>query len=53
MPELESKKVALTNELNNSTGDYTAITALSATLASVTAELEAAELRWLELSEKL
>jgi ATP-binding cassette subfamily F protein uup len=53
MPELESKKAALTNELNNSTGDYNAITALSATLASVTTELEAAELRWLELSEKL
>lgn len=53
MPELESKKATLTNELNNSTGDYNAITALSATLASVTAELEAAELRWLELSEKL
>lgn len=53
MPTLESKKVTLTNELNNSTGDYTAITALSAQLASVTTELEAAELRWLELSEKL
>ena len=53
MPELESKKATLTNELNNSTGDYNAITTLSATLASVTAELEAAELRWLELSEKL
>ncbi len=53
MPELESKKVTLTHELNNSTGDYTSITALSAQLASVTTELEAAELRWLELSEKL
>jgi ATP-binding cassette subfamily F protein uup len=52
MPALESKKVTLTNELNNTTGDYTAITALSAQLASVTAELEASELRWLELSEK-
>jgi ATP-binding cassette subfamily F protein uup len=53
MPVLESKKVTLTNELNNTTGDYTAITVLSAQLASVTAELEASELRWLELSEKL
>ena len=53
MPELESKKVTLTHELNNSTGDYTSITALSAQLTSVTTELEAAELRWLELSEKL
>ena len=53
MPALEFKKATLTNELNNTTGDYNAITALSAQLASVTAELEAAELRWLELSEKL
>jgi ATP-binding cassette subfamily F protein uup len=52
MPELEIKKATLANELNNTTGDYNAITALSAQLASVTAELEAAELRWLELSEK-
>ena len=53
MPELEIKKATLTSELNNSTGDYTSITALSAQLASVTTELETAELRWLELSEKL
>ena len=53
MPELANKKEALTTELNNSTMDYNAITALSAQLASVTTELEAAELRWLELSEKL
>jgi ATP-binding cassette subfamily F protein uup len=53
MPALEIKKATLTNELNNTTGDYNSITALSAQLASVTAELEAAELRWLELSEKL
>jgi len=52
MPALELKKATLTDELNNTTGDYNAITALSAQLASVTAELEAAELRWLELSEK-
>ncbi|MEI8142274.1 MAG: ABC-F family ATP-binding cassette domain-containing protein [Chitinophagia bacterium] len=53
MPELEIKKATLTNELNHTTGDYAAITTLSAQLASVTAELEAKELRWLELSEKL
>jgi ATP-binding cassette subfamily F protein uup len=53
MPVLEIKKATLTNELNNTTEDYNAITALSAQLALVTAELEAAELRWLELSEKL
>jgi len=53
MPELEIKKATLTNELNHTTGDYAAITTLSAQLASVTAELEAKELRWLALSEKL
>jgi ATP-binding cassette subfamily F protein uup len=53
MPELEIKKATLTNELHNTTGDYNSIIALSAQLASVTAELEASELRWLELSEKL
>jgi ATP-binding cassette subfamily F protein uup len=53
MPALEIKKASLTSELNNTTVDYNAITALSAQLASVTAELEASELRWLELSEKL
>ena len=52
MPALEIKKATLTSELNNTTGDYNAMTALSAQLASVTAELEASELRWLELSEK-
>jgi len=52
MPALEIKKATLTSELNNTIGDYNAITALSAQLASVTAELEASELRWLELSEK-
>ena len=53
MPELEIKKSSLTAELNNSSADYNTITTLSAALAAVTAELEAAELRWLELSEKL
>ncbi len=52
MPLLESQKVALTNDLNNCTGDYNEITALSAKLAAITSELEVAELRWLELSEK-
>ncbi len=52
MPELENKKVLLTQQLNNTSGDYNEITMLSAELASVTAELEAAETRWLELSEK-
>lgn len=53
MPELEIKKSSLTAELNNSSGDYNTISTLSAALAAVTTELEVAELRWLELSEKL
>jgi ATP-binding cassette subfamily F protein uup len=52
MPTLEAQKTELTANLNASTGDYNEITQLSAQLASVTAELERAELRWLELSEK-
>jgi ATP-binding cassette subfamily F protein uup len=52
MPALEAQKTELTASLNASTGDYNEITQLSAQLASVTAELEHAELRWLELSEK-
>jgi ATP-binding cassette subfamily F protein uup len=52
MPALEAQKTKLTANLNASTGDYNEITQLSAQLASVTAELELAELRWLELSEK-
>lgn len=52
MPAMETKKALLSTELNHCTGDYTQISALSAQLASLTAELEAAELRWLELSEK-
>jgi ATP-binding cassette subfamily F protein uup len=52
MPALEAQKAELTASLNASTGDYNEITQLSAQLASLTAELEHAELRWLELSEK-
>jgi ATP-binding cassette subfamily F protein uup len=52
IPQLESKKESLTNQLNEETTDFAKITSLSESLASITHELEAAELRWLELSEK-
>jgi len=52
MPELESKKEALTNQLNVPNLDYNEIIKLSEQLGIINNELEAAELRWLELSEK-
>jgi ATP-binding cassette subfamily F protein uup len=52
MPELESKKEVLTNQLNEPNLDYNEIIKLSEQLGALNNELEAAELRWLELSEK-
>jgi ATP-binding cassette subfamily F protein uup len=52
MPELESKKEVLTNQLNVPNLDYNEIIKLSEQLGAINNELEAAELRWLELSEK-
>ena len=52
MPELESKKQVLTNKLNEPSLDYNEIIKLSEQLGTCNIELEAAELRWLELSEK-
>ena len=52
MPELESKKQVLTNKLNKPSLDYNEIIKLSEQLGALNIELEAAELRWLELSEK-
>ncbi len=52
MPLLEDKKTVLTEQLNNPNLKYEEIISLSETLANINHELEAAELRWLELSEK-
>ena len=52
MPLLESKKTALVEKMNQANLDYDAITKLSEELSQLTNQLEAAELRWLELSEK-
>ena len=52
MPVLETKKAALVEQMNQANLDYDAITKLSEELSQLTNQLEAAELRWLELSEK-
>ena len=52
MPVLETKKASLIEQMNQSDLDYDAITTLSKELSQITSQLEAAELRWLELSEK-
>jgi ATP-binding cassette subfamily F protein uup len=52
MPALESKKEAITAQLNNPELKYNEITELSEQLGTLNTELEQAELRWLALSEK-
>jgi ATP-binding cassette subfamily F protein uup len=52
MPIMELKKAELVEQMNQSNLDYDAITKLSEDLSAITNQLEAAELRWLELSEK-
>jgi ATP-binding cassette subfamily F protein uup len=53
MPLLEDQKLVLTEKLNNPDLKYDEILALSEQLAKINLDLETAELRWLELSEKL
>jgi len=53
MPLLEAKKNNLTEQLNNPALKYDEITSISAQLVQVNDALEAAEIRWLELSEKI
>jgi len=52
MPQLEAKKEALVLKLNNPDLKYEEVLSLSEALANLNLELETAELRWLELSEK-
>ena len=52
MPLLEEEKAFLTDKLNNPNLNYEDIISLSEKLALINQELETAELRWLELSEK-
>ena len=52
MPLMEAKKAALTEKLNDSNLKYDEILSISEELATLNQTLEAAELKWLELSEK-
>ena len=52
MPLLENKKAELMEQMNQPNLDYDAITKLSEALSKITHQLEEAEFRWLELSEK-
>jgi ATP-binding cassette subfamily F protein uup len=52
MPLMEAKKAALTEKLNDSNLKYDEILSISEELATLNQNLEAAELKWLELSEK-
>ncbi len=50
--ELEARRDALASELDAAGADYEAVTRAGEELAAVLAELDAAETRWLELSEE-
>ncbi|MEC5395091.1 ABC-F family ATP-binding cassette domain-containing protein [Bergeyella sp. RCAD1439] len=52
MPELEAQRHTVMEQLNNET-DYEKITALSQTIEQLTQQLEEAEMRWLELQERI
>ena len=52
MPLLEEEKALLSEKLNNPNLNYEDIISLSEKLALINQELESAELRWLELSDK-
>ena len=53
IPAMEEKKKGLTEKLNDSSLAYDKIIALSESLGSLNSQLETAELRWLELNEKI
>ena len=53
MPVLEKKKETLIAKLNETNLDYSLITSISEELSSINQALESAEIRWLELSEKI
>lgn len=53
LPELEKEKMDLETKLNTTSLDYNEIVGLTEALSKVNQELESAELRWLELTEKV
>jgi ATP-binding cassette subfamily F protein uup len=50
IPELETRRTELTAALQDAGSDYAQVARISAELTELTAELDAAEARWLELS---
>ncbi|NHZ70933.1 MAG: ATP-binding cassette domain-containing protein [Proteobacteria bacterium] len=52
IPKLEKQQAKLTSDLDNASGDYERTVALSEELGGVVSELDIAETRWLELTEK-
>ena len=53
IPQLETERARLNAELERVGTDYSEAARLAETLSGVTAKLEAAETRWLELAEKI
>jgi len=53
LPELEKEKIGFESKLNTSSLDYNEILQFTEALSKVNQELESAELRWLELTEKV
>jgi ATP-binding cassette subfamily F protein uup len=51
IPELEKKKAALTAELESIVDDHEKILKVTAEFQRISDELEAKEMRWLQLSE--
>ncbi len=52
IPKLENRRTALSGDLNAAAGNYDTTVALAADLASVLEQLDTAETRWLELTER-
>jgi len=52
IPKLEKQKTSLTEALENAAGDYERTLSLSQKLATILDELDTAETRWLELTER-
>jgi len=52
IPQLEKRKTKLTRQLHEAAGDYERTMSLADELAATLADLDTAETRWLELTEK-
>ncbi len=52
MPELEKRKAALTEKMDSGISDHTELMKISDEIGKINADLDAKQLRWLELSER-